>query len=416
VAEPDDRRTVRALDYDFAERSPRLRLGGKEDVRVSHRFSESGAKRRMGAGPPLGELPECAVPDRLTDTTDFLDRHEEIVVRKPTFALDRGEPSDLWEGSFGAEEARTRGFADFVQRDRTVGGHDAPAARELVVGGGIEEVDPEERREREGHGVSSAEEMDRGRRPEGGACGDEDTDELGKPVLLHQRNNAPDGEHVPDFARTESRSCPQLCVRTALNGHREKPGPARPGLSGPLHRGLESPFGLVAILLGLRELVEDRCNVAPDPALERHNLFGGDLDRAVGVLLERARIGHHRAIEPDQSVDPVALGNFPKRRSSPSDVRRCDHRANPEARAHLLGRHWLPLGIRVDHRKERRGLHRPVRRRKPTQTSESIPVEELEIHRPGASERRVKPGASPGPRPLPTTLESARGVRPAWTG
>src|SRR5579875_1230988 len=101
-------------------------------------------------------------------------------------------------------------------------------------------------------------------------------------------------------------------------------------------------------------------------------------------MLEGPRIGHDRAVEVEESVDPALLGDLPERRAPPGDVRRGDHRSETEGFPHPTWGGGLPCRVRVDDRKERGSLDRAVGCGEPPETGETVPLDQFEIgHRCG---------------------------------
>ena len=162
---------------------------------------------------------------------------------------------------------------DPVDGDAPLREHQHPPTCELQVGRRVEQVDAEQGRERERHRVPRAEEMDDAFRGEAGPGGEENSREVGEPVPLHQRHDAPDGE---DVAESWTRRPP---IRDG-GRHRCRPGPGRRGApSGspvpawPARSSRRTPGGR-DLGRGVRfdEDVEDGRDVGPDAALEGEDL------------------------------------------------------------------------------------------------------------------------------------------------
>src|SRR5439155_25671500 len=93
---------------------------------------------------------------RLTDLPDRPEARVQIVVGEESLL-----GGDLPHGMRGANGTVATAFAHLARAARTVGEEHATGAGVLRVGSGVEEVAPQEGREREDEGMARAEQMDR---------------------------------------------------------------------------------------------------------------------------------------------------------------------------------------------------------------------------------------------------------------
>ena len=208
--------------------------------------------------------------------------------------------------------------------------------------------------------MARSEQVNRGARVQLGPRGGEGTGEFGEPVLLEERDDTTDRENVGHGRRPRGGSCAQVGMGAPLHRDGEEPFPLRARGGRAFLRQGEGGLGFLVVRLRLGEPVQHGRDVRPNRVLKGQDLFGSNLDRTVRVLLERPGIRHDRAVELEQSVDPLPLRDLAERGSSPGDVRRGDHRADAEPCPHLRGRDGLSRGVRVDDGEEGRGLDRSV--------------------------------------------------------
>src|SRR5439155_1699364 len=142
---------------------------------------------RMGPGPALREPPQVALANRLTDLADRPEASMQIVLCEEGL-LGR----DLLHGMRGAHGTQATAFSDIARATGAIGEEHASVAGILRVRGGVEEIAPQEGRDREDQRMARAEEMDGCRRVQALLRGNDDADEIPESVCLQERHDSSD--------------------------------------------------------------------------------------------------------------------------------------------------------------------------------------------------------------------------------
>ena len=168
------------------------------------------------------------------------------------------------------------------------------------VGGGIEQVTAECDGQREHHGVPCTKEVHRCVLTEAALGGGDDVHEVAKAVVVHQRDDRADGEHVETRrVRGAGGLLAEVEMCRPLYRCRDEHLPGVDGLCEfqSLLGGL--PLRLGALTAHVRRGRDvHRCpDVRADVVLELQNLLGRHRDVAVLGQLEGAGVGHNRPRE-----------------------------------------------------------------------------------------------------------------------
>src|SRR5438552_2278272 len=137
----------------------------------------------MGPGPALREPPQVALANRLTDLADRPEASMQIVLCEEGL-LGR----DLLHGMRGAHGTQATAFSDIARATGAIGEEHASVAGILRVRGGVEEIAPQEGRDREDQRMARAEEMDGFRRVQALLRGNDDADEIPESAMTAPGN------------------------------------------------------------------------------------------------------------------------------------------------------------------------------------------------------------------------------------
>jgi len=349
---------------------------------------------RMAAGTPVDEFQQRSRPDRRLDPPDLLEGDVEVVFGEQPLGLVRVA---LSETRRRVVDAHRTGTGEPRQLREVFGaGHGEVAAvpRHQRVGGGVEQITAERDREREHHRMTGPEEVDRTIRVEPSFRGRHRLDDVGVAVGVEQRHHRPDWEHVQlRGRRVPPGRLSHVRVRRSLY-RRVEQHLARRGVRCVGERALRrGEFALDAVAVGVRRGrdVDGRRDVAADPPLELENLGGGDVDVAVLGQLERSRIGHDRAVEPQELVKPLREHAVADAVGAADDVGVGYQQLRAERRPEPLRLDREHVG--VDDRQQRRRLDGEVRagNLEPPDPAGGVVVSDLEVvaHMPTPGSRAV---------------------------
>ena len=343
---------------------------------------EAVQQRGVGPAPDLGQLPEPALPDVPPDGGELLRNLVEVVLGDDLAALALVHPPELLDAHAAAGGAVAVQGLHVLEAVGPGDVHEAVVAGVEGVGRGVEKVAAHEGGEREEHGVAASEEVHRAAGVEAPLGGHDHVDQLGVAVLLHQRDDAPDGVDVHvHVGHGPGAVLPEVGVDGSLDDavdHHLALHVA--GLPRAFEGGLQGPLGLLVGPVGFREDVEDGPDVGAYGLLETDDLLVGDLDLAVHVALERPGVGHYDPGEVQELMEPLGLGLLPEGGRVAYDVGVGDERAEAEPVVELPRGDGADLG--VDHGQECRGLDRLTRvRGEFAYPGESVPSDYLEHRR-----------------------------------
>src|SRR2546430_16461115 len=160
------------------------------------------------------EPTQVAFDNRLADLPDRPEARVQIVLGEEGLL-----GGNLLHGMRGANGTEATAFAHLARAARAVGEEHSTGAGVLRVRSGVEEVAPQDGREREDEGMARAEQMDRLRRIETLLRCNDDADEIPEPECLPEGKDASDRAHGHIEGRHRSGAAfAQVGMEAALDG------------------------------------------------------------------------------------------------------------------------------------------------------------------------------------------------------